>query len=453
MNSKSSICRLPILVIACITFPTLVTLYFYITYSHVAWFFQDDFMFIAKYANSMQFNQILSSENFGRFLSRNAYWHFAIEYFSYNSKLFFVLNFFIILCTCSLLYMTFEKFGKLNGFFAGLFYFILPSTIESYVWLSNSQHILVHFFVILFVYLFTSDFDKKSRARELIRMSQLFVVLMLGFSSNILMSMVTSLPIFMILANKEFRRSKIAYLTAGFGLLLFSLYFFKLSEQNAGAYSTWYTLETAVTNLNFYFGNILFAAIWIISILFGAIYALVKKSYLASWLLIASVIFLLPFAFLVHQRYVQYGALTYLFFVLGIWLLLIESKLTFLRNLNRYVGVLILWLLFSNTLEPSIRFYSESPRGTEQRHQVNFLRNFATQNTNVRNYCFRPTTVTINQTGVEAWDIPREWWFLGFGHAFTHFVDNRNTYSLFENGKNCDVIFEFKRGNLELVTP
>lgn len=441
----------PLPIILGLGLPTIVVLYFYFSYANSAWFWQDDFGFIEHYANSIQWNQLFDFSNFGRFLSRNGYWHWGIKYFSHNAQFFYIFNFFIIICSCFLLYKIFEKHGRLNAFIAGLFYLILPATIESYSWLSNSQHILGHFFVLLFVYLFTKDSAGKSQLNELFYALQLGLVLILGFTSNIFMSMVVSLPAWMMLANKEYRKSKTTYFTIVFGALLFAVFFLKLSGNQTGAYLTSYTIETLVKNLDFYYGGGFLAAIWIVSIVAGTVYALARKNYLASWFFLASAAFFLPFAFFVHQRYGQYGALTYLFFLLGIWLLLIESKLKLRPNLVSYVGLAIVILLFSKSLEPPIRYFSDNPRGAEQKQQIQFLKVFNSQNPGIRNYCFRSDKRVENTTGVKAWDIPGDWWFVGFGKAFTLFVSHEKTYELIQDAARCDVVFVFKEGRLEVT--
>ena len=451
LSAGDAITSRPLPIILGLGLPIIVALYFYVSYANTAWFWQDDFGFISYYANSIQWNQLVDFSNFGRFLSRNGYWHWGIKYFSYNAQFFYIFNFFIILCSCFLLYKIFEKHGRLNAFVAGLFYLILPATIESYAWLSNSQHILGHFFVLLFVYLFTKDGAGKSRLNELSYALQLVLVLILGFTSNIFMSMVVSLPVWMVLTNKEHRRSKTAYLTIAFGTLLFAVFFLKLSGNQTGAYSTSYTIQTLAKNLDFYFNGGFFATIWIVSIVTGTVYALARKNYLASWLFIASSAFFLPFAFFVHQRYVQYGALTYLFFLLGIWLLLIESKLKHRPNLVSYVGLAIVILLFSKSLEPPIRYFSDNPRGAEQKQQIQFLKVFNSQNPNIKNYCFRSNKKVENTTGVKEWDIPGDWWFVGFGKAFTLFVSHEKTYELIQDAARCDVVFVFKEGRLEVT--
>lgn len=63
-------------------------LFFCITYALKAWFFQDDFGFTRQYAHSLEAQQLLSLENFGRFVSRNVYWHVGLRYFSHNAECF-----------------------------------------------------------------------------------------------------------------------------------------------------------------------------------------------------------------------------------------------------------------------------------------------------------------------------------------------------------------------------
>lgn len=441
----------PLTVILGFGLPAIVALYFYFSYASNAWFFQDDFGFITHYARSIQWDQLFNFSNFGRFLSRNGYWHWGIKYFAYEAQLFYIFNLFVILCCSFLLYRIFEKHGRLNGFVAGFFYFLLPATIESYAWISNSQHILGHFFVLLFVYLFTKERKERSRSKELIHAVQLGMVLVLGFTSNIFMSMVLSLPAWMILTHREYRNSKTSYVTLAFGTLLFALFFSKLSGTQTGAYSTAYTVETLVKNLAFYFKNGFFAATWVISVVVGKIYAITRKNHLAAWFFLASAAFFLPYAFFVHQRHGQYGTLTYLFFLLGIWSLLIDFRSDRWPHFSLYAGLAIALFLFSKSLEPPIRFLSENPRGAQQKQQIQVLKDFSSKNPGIKNYCFRSKQEVINTTGAKEWDIPADWWFVAFGQAFTIFVSHEKTYELVQDAARCDVVFVFDKGRLELA--
>lgn len=74
--------------------PFFVISYFYVSYASTAWFFQDDFGFIAEYANSIWVNQLFDFSNFGRFVSRNIYWFLGGKLFGDNSSYYFIFNFF-----------------------------------------------------------------------------------------------------------------------------------------------------------------------------------------------------------------------------------------------------------------------------------------------------------------------------------------------------------------------
>ena len=177
-------------------------LFFYISYALKGWFFQDDFGFISQYAHSIEPWQLLNLENFGQFVSRNLYWHVGLRYFAYHAEYFYLFNLLTILATSYLLCLIFsEKYGRFEGIVAALLYFALPATIESYAWLANSQHLMAHFFVVLFVYFF----DRINGA-EIKRSACLSAILFLGFQSNIFMAVALSLPIFMLFADKLQRR-------------------------------------------------------------------------------------------------------------------------------------------------------------------------------------------------------------------------------------------------------
>jgi len=102
-------------------------------------------------------------------------------------------------------------------------------------------------------------------------------------------------------------------------------------------------------------------------------------------------------------------------------------------------------------LEPPIRYFSENPRGAEQKQQIQFLKTFNSQNPDIKNYCFRSNKEVENKTGVKEWDIPGDWWFVGFGKAFSLFVSHEKTYELVHNAAHCDVVFVFKEGRLEVA--
>lgn len=424
-------------------------LFFYITYALKGWFFQDDFGFISQYAHSIEPRQLLNPENFGQFVSRNVYWHVGLRYFSYHAEYFYLFNLLTILATSYLLYLIFsEKYGRFEGIVAALLYFALPATIESYAWLSNSQHLMTHFFVVLFVYFFD-----RINGTEIKRSAYLSAILFLGFQSNIFMAVALSLPIFMSFADQRHRRLFSNYIVTFFGLCLVAWFFYQLSGHQAEAYSTAYTFETLVENLFFYFKNKIFVALWLLAVVFGAIYACFKKAYFVSWLFLASLAFFVPFAFFIHQRYAQYAALTYLFFLLATWSFSLEIFQARFSGLLKFSGFILALAVFSSSLQHPIRRFNENPRGAAQKSQVNFLKNYARQNPELSSFCFQAQDAVINTTGVEVRDAPRDWRFAGFGEAFSLFVSSQIEFELADPSLRCDANFLFKEGDLIATGP
>ena len=438
----------PLLAIG-VSFIGAFLLFFYITYALKGWFFEDDFGFISQYAHSIEPWQLLNLENFGRFVSRNVYWHVGLRYFSYHAEYFYLFNLLTILATSYLLYLIFsEKYGRFEGIVAALLYFALPATIESYAWLSNSQHLMAHFFVVLFVYFF----DRINGA-EIKRSACLSAILFLGFQSHIFMAVALSLPIFMLFVDERHRRLFSNYIVTFFGLCLFVWFFYRLSARQAEAHSTAYDFATLADNLLFYFNNKIFAALWLLAVVFGAVYACFKKAYFVSWLFLASLAFFVPFAFFIHQRYAQYAALTYLFFLLATWSFSLEIFQARLSGFLKCSGFILALAVFSSSLQHPVRHFNENPRGAAQKSQVNFLKNYARQNPELNSFCFQAQDAVINTTGVEARDAPPDWRFAGFGEAFSLFVSSQIEFELADPSLRCDANFLFKEGDLIATGP
>lgn len=436
-----------------LAFPFTFTIYFYLTYAQIAWFVQDDFGFLDGYRDSIKISQLIDFSNFGRFISRNIYWNLGIRYFLHNSQYYFILNLFTISTTSTLLYKIFSRrHNPTSGVIAGLLYFCLPATIEAYAWISNSQHILGHLFVVLFIYIFTAEDPSPGTLKNYKKILALLTIILFGFFSNIFMSMVLTLPVWMALFNKRHRKEGLTYATITFGSLLFIIFYFKLLHQQTEAYSTSYNLETISKNINFYFSNNILSAAWATTIALGTSYATAKKRLFSAWLFIASAAFFIPFAFLEHQRYVWYGTLTYLFFLLAVWSFCCDtlSEGGWSHSV-KYVGLFLVILVFSNALNPHIRVLTETPRGAPQKHQIEILKKYASQHPDAHEYCFFSKNRAVNATGVKVWDIPSEWGGLQFGTAFSVFVDHKNNYALLENASNCDATFELSLDGLKIV--
>ncbi len=445
-SSQKNILRMAFFLGICI--PLILTAFFYLNYARHAWFLQDDFGFLKHYSSSVWIKELFDFSSFGRFVSRNIYWHYGIRLFSFDARYFYLFNVLTIAATSCVLYRIFSRrYGGVAGAVAALLYFTFPTTIETYSWLSNSQHLIGHFFVVLFVYMYLSPVNTRAPSAQYRRFAILALVLMLGFGSNIFMAMVISLPAWMILADKSRRKSVVDYAVVVFGVALFLLFFIKLSGSQKGAYATSYTVATLVSNAGFYFGRPAFAALWLVATCAGWLYALLRGKHFTSWLFIASVAFLVPFAFFEHQKYIHYGTLAYLFFLLACLSLLLDvfaGRYPLLMRCLVLVAVpLTLWK--SQTV---IGYFQANPLGGIQQVQVNDLRMYDQAHPEVKRYCFQSAAKVENTTGVKEWDIPPDWWFVGFGKAFSLFVDAEKTYELAANAASCDATFIFTGGRL-----
>ncbi|WP_260674657.1 UbiA prenyltransferase family protein [Comamonas aquatica] len=132
--------------------------------------------------------------------------------------------------------------------------------------------------------------------------------------------------------------------------------------------------------------------------------------------------------------------------LLAVLLFCIASSATYIINDMHEV-----LFVFSKSLG-QISYFSENPRGADQKQQVRFLKVFNAQNPNIKNYCFRSSKEVGNTTDVEVWDIPADWWFVGFGKAFYLFVSQENKYELIRNSEQCEVVFVFRDGQLESIS-
>ena len=145
----------------------------------------------------------------------------------------------------------------------------------------------------------------------------LLMVLVLGLFSNAFVGMVLSLPLWMLVADRGYRKNRWNYLVPVLGMALVLYFYVRLSDQQTGAYATSFSIGTFWKNATYYFKGDVGASLWIAVVVGGAAYSWRKGRLLCAWFFMASAAFMLPFAFLEHQRYGSYSVLTHLFFLLG----------------------------------------------------------------------------------------------------------------------------------------
>ena len=130
-----------------------------------------------------------------------------------------------------------------------------------------------------------------------------------------------------------------------------------------------------------------------------------------------------------------------------------DNHLNIARH-NYRRNIFLLLLVFSRSLEPSSnRYFSKLYKGQVQKNQIEYLLAYDRSHTEVSTYCFRSQNEVVNTTGVKVWDIPGEWWGLGFGDAFKLFVNPSKKYELMSKDSVCDATFIFKNGQLHPITP
>ncbi|MDR5881531.1 hypothetical protein [Caballeronia sp. LZ032] len=426
---------------------------FYVSYAHAAWFFQDDFGFLERYAAVVKLPEMWRFTNFGRFITRNVYWHYGQQLFALDALYFYLFNLFCIGVTSVLAGLIVTRgHDRFAGVVAGLFYYALPATAASYVWLSNSQHLIGHLFVMLFVYLFISHTPSADGRTRFGTVLALLVVLILGYMSNIFMCMAVSLPVWMLATDAKHRRDWRNYVVPLVGIALFVVFFLKLKAQQSDVYATSYKLSVLWENAAYYFYGNASRVVWVIVVVAGAASSWAKGRLLTAWLFLASFAFFLPFAFLVHQHYTQYGELAQLFFLMAVLCALHELLPARGVNLARWIGVAALLFIFGAAFREPIAYFSREPYGATVRADVEALRNYDRAHPQVSVYCFRPSQATVNTSGVKTWDIPGEWWFSGFGTAYTVFVNHNKIFRLASGPEApaCDVTLVLENGHVQI---
>ncbi len=80
----------------------------YLNYAFHGWFQQDDFGSIYLYQHSLHTSNLWNFNDFGRFLSRNVYWHFLWQIFGAQAAYYFLFNFLTIAGTTFVIFRTFR---------------------------------------------------------------------------------------------------------------------------------------------------------------------------------------------------------------------------------------------------------------------------------------------------------------------------------------------------------
>ena len=426
-------------------FPIFILCYFYFYTTLNAWFWTEDFPFYERYLGHIYFETLFHPElNAGRFLSRNVYWYLTGQFFGKNSEYYYAFNFFIISSTSYLIYKIFSnRNGAYFGLVSAIFYFCSTAVVYSYLWISNSQHLLPHFFVSLFIFYYIEQVDFANGKLKISSLFILITVFTFGLSSNLFGGLILCLPVWYMVVNSKIRKDILHWLLLVLCLILFLTFSIKLGDAtNNSPYERSFSLETIRLNLNYYFNNDLLSIFWLISTLSGTLIFWRSNRYFEAWLFLASLIFYLPFAFLKHQRYLNYGTLTYLFFFLAYWEICFWVANKKARQLIPFMGAIVSLLILWFSM-PQIRTFTENPRSSDLRKQVQQLKAFNnSEGRTIINYCFRPAIPVDKDV------MPLEWYASFYGKAYSLYVDPNKHYSLSRESQACDITFIFEGPNL-----
>jgi len=415
-------------------------LLFYLYYALHAWFCIDDFRWIQFYASNLNWTDIYNlTNNFGRFISRNLYWHIFLSIFGKNSTLFFITNLLIIITNSFIIYKFFLEFSqdKFLSVSISTIYFTGLPTIANYRWISNAEHLLAQTFLLSFLYFLVKypNFNSRNIFYKLIL---LFLFICSLYSSIANICALPILIIYLLLSKNKFYHTIINYLFILLLLLIISFFTITLMEMATGPYHPEISFSTFIINLGHYITKLsrltydfsLVCQVTVSIIIICCVLAVLAVSFKNKekrviFLIAASISLYLPFAFAVHHRTVNYISIPYIFIIFAL--------LYLLRN-HRKLILLFVIISFCTDM-PHMRYYAKYPWGTREYEFVHNLNKIDKKGYNT--IYLKPTEKDADELGKTNMEIPLYWWSFGLGSAFTVFSDPEKNYRFYS--KNCDL--------------
>jgi hypothetical protein len=446
---RSELQQLPRLIKAGLALPFVVLTIEYLRYARRGWFFLDDFLFIDRYRNSLHLEELIHPEAFGRFLTTNAYWNFAWRLFGSDATFYFAINFAVIAGTTFLLgRLIATHYGPLAGVVAGLVYFALPNVIDGYTWISNSQHLVAHFFVVLFFVVYFYATRTRFTATTVVMLE---VVLVAALLSNQLASALAIVPAVDLALQRDARRVRTRWVILGLALVTILASYLRTRTRYTGPYATDISMSTLFTNGRFYFGTTALFVAWLIAGLAGFAFAARKRDTLLACLFLGGVGFVAPFLILETQRYEHYISLGVTFFLVAVWVT--ASQFLTARS-PRVLPVVALVVALALGAWGTARFTQElrAPVGGDQRYLVSQMRRIVENDSpDTYEYCFTSAHTKRFQLNSKTVRVPIEWWGLGFGTAFTRFVDATKSYVPASFSADCDRLVRIHGSTIRVI--
>ena len=278
---------------------------------------------------------------------------------------------------------------------------------------------------------------------------EMSLLVFIGLLTNIFFGLVLSLPLLILISERHNLSKYILECSLlALWIIVFFVCIYKLKRFNVGVYATRFDLLTLKINLKYYFSTVWIFVVWVVSVLVGSTFFMVKGKPFSAWLFCASVIFLLPYAFQTQQRYLNYALFTYLFFGLGVICFLNEAAG------KRWAGLVAGFMVFAAYIYSlsHIKYYTSYPVGVHQKKIIADLRHYMKDvNGDAQNICFGQEQDRRYLDGALSATLGEEWTRLSDGFSFAVLVDPTKNYILYTGSEQCDVRFNFTAGGLEEV--
>jgi hypothetical protein len=294
-----------------------------ITYVIIAlrsWYFQDDFGFLLRYQIIGLSDFIPSEANFGRPLSRNLYWWILNKLFGTDATSYYFVNIFILLLNSKILFEWLRSidFSHVGASVAAVIYISMLPTIVNITWLSNSQHLLAHTFTVLLLFFTVRSFPEEIYLKNVVIWAIVFIA---GIASNIYVAATLGMILCYWIAfyRINFLTKKVAFYRLVFilsGSLILLLWSLKIISVFNGQYTNQYSISQISANSEYYFRALNIPLI-MTPALVGISYGIFFRTRKTLFFLLSSLFFYLPFAFAKNQRYENYVAISYLFFLVA----------------------------------------------------------------------------------------------------------------------------------------
>ena len=424
-ESNKPLLYLPLCLIA------LLYLALYVRYSFRAWFLSDDFLYLQQFKNCICINEVVSLGNSGRFISRNVYWYAMEHLFGMNSVCYFLVNLALLIILSWLCFLLVRQLTNSHdaGVFSGIIYFIMVPTQFNFGWISNTQHLIGHFFVLVFLLLSCNErfLADAHRLRTSLALISLFVC---GLYSNIgMFAVIPSLIAYIVLFSgvSGLDKPKVTLILV---LSLCSILFWTRVKGNLDAeHAAHFTFSQFVDTLFFYgtLGSkkvlgLITLAVSLLLVCATTVWFVLKRDRIGLFLIVLAGSFYIPFAFLVWQRHMNYMSLPVFFLTSSMIYLVIRyvkaPAVTYL--------VVLIHILFIFKTGPK-SYYDQPAAGSFARTFIEELNQLDLKG--YKRVCLQSLDPQPpNKTGVKFWDISESWHMIGDGDAMRLFGAVRADY-------------------------